>query len=140
MRRRYLPWIILGAAVVFAAVTGATLGYFMRFDLPDVRALEDYSPPEMSRVLDSHGELVGTFAEQRRLLVDYDEIPLVLEQALVAVEDSSFYDHTGVDLKGIARALWRDISTLSLAQPARIVCLTRFSPGLQVPGTYRHQL
>ena len=68
--------------MLIAAVAGGTLGYFMRFDLPNVRGLEDYSPPEMSRALDSHGELVGTFAEQRRLLVAYDEIPTVLEQAL----------------------------------------------------------
>ena len=42
--------LLLVGLVALAAVAGATLGYFMRFDLPDVRALEDYRPPEMTRV------------------------------------------------------------------------------------------
>jgi len=113
---RRWPWIALGALLVLAAACGGALGYFMRFDLPDVRALEDYNPPEMSRVLAADGSELSTFAEQRRILVSYGEIPPLFRQALVAVEDAGFYDHTGIDFTGILRALWRDLTSLRLAQ------------------------
>jgi len=116
--RRHWPYLLLGALVLLAAVCGASLGYFMRFDLPDVRALEDYRPPEMSRVLAADGSQVGTFAEERRILIRYGEIPPVFQRALIATEDANFYGHTGIDFKGIARALWRDVSSMSLAQGA----------------------
>jgi len=109
---------VLGALVALAAVSGAGLGYFMRFDLPDVRGLEDYRPPLMTRVVDHRGVLLDTFAEQRRILVELRDIPVVFRHALLASEDSNFFRHTGIDLKGIARAAWRDLRSLRLAQGA----------------------
>lgn len=110
--------LLLAGLVVAAAVAGSTMGYFLRFDLPDIRALEDYNPPEMTRVLAKDGEEIGTFAEERRILIDFGQIPQPFLEALIATEDSSFYRHTGIDFKGIVRALWRDVTSLSMAQGA----------------------
>jgi penicillin-binding protein 1A len=110
--------VVFLALLGLAAVAGAGLGYFMRFDLPDVRALEDYRPPLMTRVMDRDGALLDTFAEQRRILIDLDDIPLAFRDALLASEDSSFFRHTGIDVKGILRAAWRDLRSLRLAQGA----------------------
>ena len=110
--------IVLGALVLLAAIGGAALGTFLRFDLPDVRALEDYRPPLMTRVVASDGTVLDTFAEQRRILIDYDEIPAVFRDALVASEDASFFKHTGLDFKGILRAAWNDLRSWRLAQGA----------------------
>ncbi len=110
--------LVLLGLVGLAGVAGASLGYFLRFDLPDVRALEDYRPPLMTSVVASDGSLLDTFAEQRRILIRYDDIPQVFRDALVASEDSSFFQHTGIDFRGIVRAAWRDIRTRSLAQGA----------------------
>jgi penicillin-binding protein 1A len=116
--RKRWPYLALAGGIAFAAAAGATLGYYMRLDLPDVRALADYKPPEMSQVLAADGSLVATFAEQRRILISSDEIPVIFQQALIATEDSSFYRHTGIDFKGILRALWSDVRSLRLAQGA----------------------
>jgi penicillin-binding protein 1A len=116
--RRHWPLLLLAALLVVAAIGGATLGYFMRLDLPDVRALEDYNPPVMSRVLAADGTEVATFAEQRRILIEYGDIPQSFIDALTSIEDSNFYEHTGIDLRGIARAAWSDLRRLRLAQGA----------------------
>ncbi len=94
------------------------MGYFLRLDLPDVRALEDYNPPVMSRVLAVDHSTVATFAEQRRILIDYHDIPVSFQQALIAVEDSNFHRHTGIDFRGIARAAISDVRRMRLAQGA----------------------
>jgi penicillin-binding protein 1A len=117
-RSRRWPYFVLAAAVAVAAAAGAGLGYFLRFNLPDVRALEDYRPPVMTQVLDADGNLIETFAEQHRIVIGYGDIPQVFLQALLAVEDTNFLDHTGIDFRGVARALWRDLTSMSMAQGA----------------------
>lgn len=116
--KRRRPYLWLGGALVLAAIAGATVGTFLRFDLPDVRGLEDYQPPEMTRVLDREGEPYAAFAEERRLSLDFGEIPQTFQQALIAAEDSEFLTHPGVDVKGIARAVLRDVLERRKAQGA----------------------
>ena len=110
------PYLVLAVLVLAAAVAGASLGYFMRLDLPDVRVLEDYNPPLMTRVYATDGRLVDTFAEQRRILVDYQDIPRSFLQALIATEDAGFYDHTGVGIRGVARAALSDLRKMRLEE------------------------
>jgi penicillin-binding protein 1A len=123
--RPRMPWRGPLAAVFIliavGAVTGGALGYWLKFDLPDVRALEDYTPPMSSRVLARDGSILATFGEQRRILLGPHEIPPVFEQALLAVEDSGFYRHNGIDFKGVLRAAWHDLKSLSLAQGASTI-------------------
>ena len=107
LRRRPYYFVIAGALI--AGTAGILLGRFMKLDLPDVTQLEDYQPPVMSRVLDRNGELVATFAEEKRQLLEHGEVPVVFRDALIASEDSNFWKHTGVDVQGVARALWRDL-------------------------------
>jgi len=109
---------VLLVLVAVAAAGGASLGYFMRFDLPDVRALEDYRPPQMTRVFAADGSLVDIFAEQRRILIQFQDVPQSFQDALLASEDANFFRHTGIDFKGILRAAWRDLRSLRLAQGA----------------------
>jgi len=104
--------------LVLSALGGAALGYFLKLDLPDVRALEDYSPPLMARVVAADGSQVGSFAEQRRILVAYRDIPEVFLKALIAVEDSKFSRHAGIDYAGVLRAAWNDLIHLRAAQGA----------------------
>jgi penicillin-binding protein 1A len=115
------PILAVAVAVAFAAITGAALGYFLRLDLPDVQALEDYEPPQMTHVIAANGFLLDTFQEQRRIFVHYEEIPVEFRQALLAVEDAGFYEHTGLDFRSILRAAWRDLWSLSAAQGASTV-------------------
>ncbi len=97
------------------------LGHGLKFDLPDVEALDHYTPPLNTRVLARDGSTIGSYGEQRRTLLAQKDIPKTFLQALIAVEDSSFYEHGGVDVKGIARAAWHDLTTLSLQQGASTI-------------------
>ena len=73
-------------------------------NLPDVGSLTDYRPKLPLRVLARDGQLLGEFGEERRTYVPIQEIPQVMKQAVLAIEDANFYRHGGVDFKGVARA------------------------------------
>jgi len=115
------PALLLGALAIPAALGGAAAGASLRFDLPDVRALADFTPPLASRILARDGTPIASFGEQRRILLRYGDIPKDFERALIAVEDKNFYRHSGVDLAGIARAAWHDLKTMSLEQGASTI-------------------
>lgn len=73
-------------------------------NLPDVSDLSDYRPKLPLRVFSAEGSLIGEFGEERRHLTPIKEIPKVMTDAVLAIEDSRFYEHGGVDYKGVLRA------------------------------------
>jgi penicillin-binding protein 1A len=73
-------------------------------NLPDVDDLADYRPKLPLRVLTADGKLMGEFGEERRNLLTFKEIPEVMKQAVLAIEDSRFFEHSGVDYRGMLRA------------------------------------
>ncbi len=79
-------------------------------DLPDLSAMVDYKPKTPLRVYTSDGVLIGEFGQERREFVAIKDIPLIQKQALLAIEDSRFYEHGGVDFKGVARAVIADLT------------------------------
>src|SRR5450830_1456660 len=79
-------------------------------DLPSLDALVDYKPKIPLRVYSSDNVLIGEFGQERRDFVSIKDIPLIQKQALLAIEDSRFYDHGGVDFKGVARAVVADMT------------------------------
>src|SRR6478735_11163548 len=89
---------------VLAAVLGAVSGVLFAFagDLPQISALDDYAPSTITRVYGSHGEVVGEFSTQRRVVVSYDAISPKLRQAIIAAEDAEFEQHLGFSIPHIA--------------------------------------
>ncbi|GAC1355612.1 MAG: penicillin-binding protein 1A [Variovorax sp.] len=73
-------------------------------NLPDITELSDYRPKLPLRVFSAEGTLIGEFGEERRNLTPIAAIPKVVKDAVLAAEDSRFYDHGGVDYKGMVRA------------------------------------
>jgi penicillin-binding protein 1A len=73
-------------------------------NLPDVSELADYRPKLPLRVYSSEGALLGEFGEERRNLTPIDEIPKVMTDAVLAIEDARFFEHGGVDYRGMVRA------------------------------------
>ena len=101
---------LVGLFVVAAAlgvVSGALFAYAP--DLPQIAALDDYAPNTITRVEARGGQLIGEFAVQRRVIIGYDDIPEVLRQAIIAAEDSTFFEHNGISVPGIIRAAIQDI-------------------------------
>ncbi len=72
--------------------------------LPDISDLSDYRPKLPLRVFSAEGALIGEFGEERRHLTPVKEIPKIMVDAVLAIEDSRFYEHGGVDYKGVLRA------------------------------------
>ncbi|MCW2312654.1 penicillin-binding protein 1A [Rhodoferax antarcticus] len=79
-------------------------------DLPSLESLTDYRPKIPLRVYTSDKVLIGEFGQERRDFVAIKDIPLIQRQALLAIEDSRFYEHGGVDYKGVVRAVLADLS------------------------------
>lgn len=73
-------------------------------NLPDISDLSDYRPKLPLRVYSVEGVLIGEFGEERRHLTPIKEIPKVMTDAVLAIEDARFYEHSGVDYKGVLRA------------------------------------
>ena len=106
--RRILRWsavlcLVLGTA---AAIALAALYTKVSAELPDVQTLRDIQLQEPMYVYDRQGQLMAAFGEARRSPVRIEEVPERLKQAFLATEDARFYEHGGVDYKGIARAVW----------------------------------
>src|SRR5262249_36118096 len=78
--------------------------------LPSIQALADYQPKIPLRVYSAEGVLIGEFGEERRNLVRFSEVPLIMKQAILAAEDDRFYQHSGIDPLGIARAALNNFS------------------------------
>ena len=73
-------------------------------NLPDVTDLADYRPKLPLRVFSADGVLIGEFGEERRNLLTINEIPDVMKNAVLAIEDARFFEHSGVDYRGMIRA------------------------------------
>ena len=73
-------------------------------NLPDIGSLTDYRPKLPLRVFSSDGVLLGEYGEERRNFMPVSQIPQVMKDAVLAAEDARFYQHGGVDYKGVARA------------------------------------
>ena len=73
-------------------------------NLPDIGGLTDYRPKLPLRVLSADGVLLGEFGEERRIYTPIAQIPKVMQEAVLAIEDARFYRHSGVDYLGVARA------------------------------------
>ncbi|MEO0879101.1 MAG: penicillin-binding protein 1A [Pseudomonadota bacterium] len=95
----------LGMAGLIGAMAFAAL-YLNKLseDLPDYQVLADYEPPVTTRVYAGNGTLVAEFARERRLFMPIEAIPDTVKTAFVSAEDKSFYEHSGLDMRGIIRA------------------------------------
>ena len=83
----------------------AVLVFIYGNDLPDYKKLATYAPPVATRLYASDGSLLIEYAEERRVFIDYDDLPPQLVNAFIAAEDQNFWTHPGIDIQGITRAL-----------------------------------
>ncbi|MFN3376299.1 MAG: penicillin-binding protein 1A [Burkholderiaceae bacterium] len=95
----------LGTAAALAVLLTVAVALAVAYpNLPDVSDLADYRPKLPMRVYSSEGALLGEFGEERRNLTPINEIPQVMKDAVLAIEDARFFQHGGVDYKGMVRA------------------------------------
>ena len=98
-----LGGVLVGGLLTVLLVVGVALAVAYP-NLPDTSSLTDYRPKLPLRVYSADDVLVGEFGEERRTFVPIGQIPKVMKEAVLAIEDASFYRHSGVDYKGMLRA------------------------------------
>ena len=126
--------VVVTALLVAAVLGGALVGVFLAFesDLPQVTSLEDFQPNIITQVFAADGSVLGEFAIEKRVVVAFRDVPPVLRNAVVAVEDADFWKHIGINpwrIPGAALANLRSgrrgqgFSTLTM-QLTRLLFLT----------------
>src|ERR1700752_2857955 len=103
-------------ALAFLLLCSVTLGaaagliFVYESDLPEIRALETYRPNVVTEIYADDGQLVGSFALQRRVLMTWEQTPKVFYNAVTAIEDQHFEEHWGIDFPRIASAAYRNLA------------------------------
>jgi penicillin-binding protein 1A len=132
--RRFVFAGLWSLLILLVISLGSAAGIFVGFlrDLPSLDGLEDYQPSLVTTLYTGQDEPFASFYEQRRILLPLAKIPLQLRQAVLATEDSHFYEHRGLSPRAIARAMIMNVlsrrkiqggSTIT-QQLARVLFLT----------------
>ena len=101
----------LVALFVVAAILGTLSGILFAYagDLPQIAALDDYTPSTITRVYAAGGEVIGEFATERRVIITYNDIAPKLRDAIISAEDADFYRHAGLSIPRIAITAAKDV-------------------------------
>jgi penicillin-binding protein 1A len=112
--------LALAILLLLAVVTGSLAGMLLVFsvDLPQIHDLERYRPSTTTDLYDVKGRVIGSFALERRIVVNYDDFAPILIKAVISIEDKNFDSHWGINVFRIAGALWHDLRSHGRAQGA----------------------
>jgi penicillin-binding protein 1A len=113
LRRFWLPAVLL-LALAAGGLTGIIAAYELNYSraASEVAALATYRPSVVTRIYADDGKtVIGEFALEKRIPLKYDEIPPVMKNAILAVEDARFYEHIGIDPIRIVGATWKNLTS-----------------------------
>ncbi len=117
-----MKYLLRAIIVLFIIGVIGVLGTFIYFSRGlnlDISKLVDYKPAITTQVYDRHGELIANiFDKKYRLYVSYEDIPPRLIEALVAIEDTNFFEHDGLNYEAIIRAIMKDVKHMKLKEGA----------------------
>ncbi|MBW2484946.1 MAG: transglycosylase domain-containing protein, partial [Deltaproteobacteria bacterium] len=121
--KRNTPWTHVHCILFLAGIgfgltlfISFTLYLFILLDIPNLRSIKDYEPKMTTLVLASNNKVLKEIFEENRRVVALEMLPELLPKAFVAAEDARFYEHPGVDLWSIFRALFHNFRSGSRAQ------------------------
>ncbi len=105
--KRFLIFVILSSLISLVAIISILWTYSNK--LPDYKYLKNYKPPVSSKLYSGNGVLVSDFSSEKRIFVPYEAISKTVINAFLSAEDKNFFDHPGVDAKGVVRAIKNNI-------------------------------
>jgi penicillin-binding protein 1A len=112
---KFLTTFIITASTIL--LTLMVIGYFyFAYDLPNIQTLKDYKPPVVSEVFADDGLKIGEFWKECRFWLPVEAIPKQVIQAFIASEDARFFEHRGVDVVGIGRAMIENLKAGRVVQ------------------------
>ncbi|HWC25343.1 MAG TPA: transglycosylase domain-containing protein, partial [Solirubrobacteraceae bacterium] len=110
LKRLRLALILFGLSLIALVSTAFGMMMAVAADLPELENRREFQRAQNSVLVDVRGDYLATLADQGRIIVPRREIALSMQHAVIAIEDKRFYQNDGVDLRGIARALWEDLT------------------------------
>ena len=111
------------AAIIFGMILVLGFVIILSKNLPSLEQLENYNPDLVTRIYSADGKVLNELFVQKRVFVELDKIPTHMQNAVVASEDRRFYDHWGLSLRSVARAIV--INTLSMSYRQGFSTLTQ---------------
>lgn len=117
-RKKVTPYFIWIPVFILAIIFGFGMTLFLYFSshLPDFTSLKESQPHAYSVVYSEEDEVIGKFLLHNRIPIPYEQIPPMLIKAFLAAEDSEFFHHHGIDMKGILRALLKNLMAGKIVQ------------------------
>ena len=108
---RILGWSVVGGLVAIAltAVGLALIFWHYSHGLPNIKNLGDYKPKQVTVIQDRDGDRIGEIYTERRTFVPYEEVPKMMVDAFVVAEDADFFNHGGIDYRGMIRAAFTNL-------------------------------
>src|SRR5512139_1189679 len=102
--------------IVLPVMILAGLYLYFSSDLPRISSVKDYQPKIVTQVLSENGDIIAEYFVEKRYVVPMDEMPPVLIDAFIAAEDERFFEHQGIDLLSIVRALIKNLRSMDIVQ------------------------
>ena len=112
-RRLTMAVIPLTIAAILGCLAG--IGLAAVIHMPRVDMLAGFTPALITQLYDRNGRVFASYARERRVLLEEDEVPELLQKAVLAAEDSNFLQHGGVDVEGVLRAAIKNLAQGRLA-------------------------
>lgn len=119
-RRKVAGGVALAVLLLLAIAVGSLTGLMLVYsvNLPQIDDLTRYRPDTTTELYDVHGHIFGSFALQRRVLVNYNDLSPLLRQAVISIEDKNFESHWGVNFFRVLGAAYHDLTSKGRAQGA----------------------
>jgi len=110
-KRKWGKRLLFAAVIIGILGIGTFIGAYKAIleNLPSISLLEKFEPNIITSIYAGDGEVIGEYAIEKRIEIPFEEIPEILLQAIIATEDSRFYQHNGIDFRGILRSLKEDV-------------------------------
>ena len=104
--------ILFSSAVLLVFLILVSVLWVFSNNLPDYKYLKNYKAPVSSKIYSGSGELIQDFSSEKRIFIPYNSIPKIVINSFLSAEDKNFFDHPGIDAKGVLRAIFKNISNI----------------------------
>ena len=109
LNERHIIGFMFGVGIVLTMFLGILLLALDQLNIPGIRDVSQYNPPQATLILDRYGAVVDRVAAQNRIVIGLNKMPPLLPKAFVAAEDGRFYEHQGLDFFSVLRAFINNI-------------------------------
>ena len=104
--------VLLSTTILSVFLMVVSVLWVFSNNLPDYKYLKNYKAPVSSKIYSGDGELIQDFSSEKRIFVPYNSIPKIVINSFLSAEDKNFFNHPGIDAKGVLRAIIKNISNI----------------------------